>query len=301
MKKIISKIFFIFFATSVFSAEPLVDVSWLNKNLNNKKIFILDIRNKIDNGSYETFKLAHIPGSVHSDYLKGGWRAEIKGVVGQYPGTKHLEQLIGGLGIDNSKHVVIVYGGANSTDFGSAARIYWTFKTLGHQEVSILNGGLNAWQKAGLKTEAGENKITPSKFVAKFDKKYLADYKEVRDARRDRNGYTLIDARPVEFFKGEKKFATIERAGTIPTAKNLQESALIDTNSSIKSADEIKQLVKAADLKAKKGFVTFCNTGHWAATVWFGLSEIAKVPNVKMYDGSMAHWTINPKNEVIKG
>jgi len=83
--------------------------------------------------------------------------------------------------------------------------------------------------------------------------------------------------------------------------KNLQESALIDTNSSIKSANEIKQLVKAADLKAKKGFVTFCNTGHWAATVWFGLSEIAKVPNVKMYDGSMAHWTINPKNEVIKG
>ena len=50
MKKIISTIFFIFFATSVFSAEPLVDVSWLNKNLNNKKIFILDIRNKIDNG-----------------------------------------------------------------------------------------------------------------------------------------------------------------------------------------------------------------------------------------------------------
>ena len=89
------------------------------------------------------------------------------------------------------------------------------------------------WQKACLQTEAGENKITPSKFVAKFDKKYLADYKEVRDARRDRNGYTLIDARPVEFFKGEKKFATIERAGTIPNAKNLQESALIDTNSSI--------------------------------------------------------------------
>ena len=74
-------------------------------------------------------------------------------------------------------------------------------------------------------------------------------------------------------FLREKKFATIERAGTIPTAKNLQESALIDTNSSIKSADEIKQLVKAADLKAKKGFVTFCNTGHWAATVWFGLKR----------------------------
>ena len=117
MKKIITAVLFIFISSSVFSAEPLVDVKWLNKNLNNKNVFVLDIRNKIDGGSYETFKQAHIPGAVHSDYLKDGWRAKVNGVIGQFPGKKPLEQLVSGLGIDNSKHVIVIYAGVNSTDF----------------------------------------------------------------------------------------------------------------------------------------------------------------------------------------
>ena len=64
MKKIISILFFIFFTSSALSAEPLVDSAWLNKNLNNKNVFVLDIRNKIDGGSYEEFKKAHIPGNL---------------------------------------------------------------------------------------------------------------------------------------------------------------------------------------------------------------------------------------------
>jgi len=51
---------------------------------------VLDIRNKIDGGSYETFKQAHIPGAAHSDYLKDGWRAKVNGVIGQFPGKNHL-------------------------------------------------------------------------------------------------------------------------------------------------------------------------------------------------------------------
>ena len=50
-----------------------------------------------------------------------------------------------------------------------------------------------------------------------------------------------------------------------------------------------------------KGYISYCNTGHWAATVWFGLSEIAQIPNVKMYDGGMTHWTSNPKRKVDLG
>ena len=166
MKKIITAVLFIFVSTSVFSAEPLVDVKWLNKNLNNQNVFVLDVRNKIDGGSYETFKQAHIPGAVHSDYLKGGWRAKVNGVIGQFPGKKLLEQLLSSLGIDNSKHVIVVYAGVNSTDFGSAARIYWTFKTLGHENVSILNGGFKSWKDTGYKVAAGASVLAPKVFKA---------------------------------------------------------------------------------------------------------------------------------------
>jgi thiosulfate/3-mercaptopyruvate sulfurtransferase len=139
MKKIIYLTLILLVTNLANAVEPIVNAGWLNKNLD--KVFILDIRNKIDGGSYETFKEGHIPGSVHSDYLKAGWRAKVNGVIGQFPGTKALDELVGSLGIESNDHVVIVYGGINSTDFGSAARIYWTLKTIGHENVSILNGG----------------------------------------------------------------------------------------------------------------------------------------------------------------
>ena len=61
MKKIIVTIFFFIFSFSAYAAEPLVDAKWLNNNLKNSEVFVLDIRNKIDKGSYETFTQGHIP------------------------------------------------------------------------------------------------------------------------------------------------------------------------------------------------------------------------------------------------
>ena len=301
MKKIITTILFIFVSTSVFSAQPLVDAAWVNKNLNNKNVFVLDVRNKIDGGSYETFKQAHIPGSVHSDFLKAGWRATVNGVIGQFPGKKPLEQLVGSLGIDNSKHVVIVYGGVNSTDFGSAARIYWTFKTLGHDNVSILNGGFKSWQKAGYAVEAGENILSPKKYSATINKKYSASYTDVKNAKKETNGVCLIDARPNDFFTGEKKHPDLKVAGRIPDAVNIEEGKTIGDDGFIKSKEEILKLYDQAQIKDFKGYITYCNTGHWAATVWFALSEVASIPNVRVYDGSWAHWEQNPNNKIIKG
>jgi len=90
MKKIIYVAIVLLITNFARAAEPIVNVSWLKNNLD--KVFVLDIRNKIDGGSYETFREGHIPGSVHSDYLKDGWRTKVNGVIGQFPGTKHLDQ-----------------------------------------------------------------------------------------------------------------------------------------------------------------------------------------------------------------
>ena len=82
---------------------------------------------------------------------------------------------------------------------------------------------------------------------------------------------------------------------------NLEEATIVDGNLKVKSANEIKALFVKSNAKGKKGYVSFCNTGWFASTVWFALSEVAGIENVKLYDGSLAHWTLNPKNEVING
>ena len=177
----------------------------------------------------------------------------------------------------------------------------WTFKTLGHENVSILNGGFKSWKDAGYKVVAGENSLSPKVFKASINKKYSASYKEVRNAKKETNGICLIDARPNDFFKGVKKHPALKVAGRIPNAVNVEQQKTVGSDGFIKSKAEILKLYDAAQIKDFKGYITYCNTGHWAATVWFALSEVANIPQVRMYDGSWAHWESNPKNKVISG
>lgn len=300
MRKIIVTIFFFIFSFSAHAAEPLVDAKWLNNNLKNSEVFVLDIRNKIDKGSYETFTEGHIPGSIYSDYLQDGWRTNVDGIIGQLPPIKDLEQLIGSLGIGNKNHVIVVYGGVNSTDFGSAARVYWTFKTLGHDEVSILNGGYKAWESAGYKIETGDHNPKFVKFIANYTDKYYANADDVIKVIEN-NNIGLVDARPAAFFVGDKKKKQALRAGRIKNSINLEQQTLVNEDGTFKSVEEIKILISQAGLQGKDGYISYCNTGHWASIGWFALSEIANEPNVKNYDGSMVDWTFDPNREVIKG
>ena len=131
---------------STATAQPLVDTSWVAKNLNNEKVVLIDLRNKIDKGSYETFLEGHIPSSIHSNYLEDGWRVGRDDVVGLLPSEAQFEALARKLGVSQDSHVVFIPAGVNATDFGSSARAYWTFNVFGHDNVSILNGGYTAWQ-----------------------------------------------------------------------------------------------------------------------------------------------------------
>ena len=122
---------------------PLVDVDWLVKNQN--AVDITDVRSKIGLQAGQGYDQGHIPGAVEANYLKAGWRTTRDGVVGVLPETPALEALLSKLGVANSDHVVLVSSGNNATDFGSTARVYWTLKQLGHEKVSILQGGQKAW------------------------------------------------------------------------------------------------------------------------------------------------------------
>src|SRR5262249_25000003 len=131
-------------------AEPLVTSEWLNAHRADQNPVILDIRPAIEGGGAQAYAAAHIPGSVHSDYDKAGWRVTRNNVPFMVPTVPELEKLIGDLGTDEASHVVVVPAGVNVLDFGSAARTYWTLKYVGVKDVSILDGGLAAWRQAGL-------------------------------------------------------------------------------------------------------------------------------------------------------
>ena len=131
---------------------------WLKGHQSEPDLVVLDIRSAIDGGDAQAYAVAHIPGSVHSDYDKAGWRVTRNNVPFMVPTVAELEKLIGDLGIDEDSHVVVVPAGVNVLDFGSAARTYWTLKYAGVKNVSILDGGVAAWKAAGLASDGASSR-----------------------------------------------------------------------------------------------------------------------------------------------
>jgi thiosulfate/3-mercaptopyruvate sulfurtransferase len=280
--------------------DPLVDAEWLEGQLDNENLVVLDVRSGIDNGGdRSSFEKAHIPGSLYSSYTDDGWRESRDGVAGLLPPVASLERLIGGLGIGNDDSVVIVPAGTGATDFGSAARVYWTFKVLGHDEVAILNGGFAGWQAQGLEVASGAAERREfADFQGELRDDLIATTEEV-EAARDGQAQ-LVDARPDDYFRGENQSPAVAAPGTIPGAVNLPHASLIADRDSAFYLDVegLQSRINAAELESDTQTVAFCNTGHWAATDWFVLSEVAGFDDVALYDGSMAEWTIDDSRPV---
>ena len=275
---------------------PLVSTGWLKEHLKDPDIFVLDVRSAIDGGGVEAYVKGHIPGAIHSDYDKAGWRVTRGGVPFMLPTLPELEKLIGELGIDEDTRVVVVPAGVSYTDFGSAARTYWTLKVAGLSKVSILDGGYAAWAAQHDAIETGPSKPAPKIFTATIDKALLAEVGEVRKIETS-GGATLIDARPATFFAGKQKAPAAQGYGHIPGAVNIDSATFYDAQTNrLKPPAELASIAAALpDGPA----VAYCNTGHWAATDWFVLSEILGRKDTRLYDGSMAAWTANASRPVV--
>lgn len=275
--------------------QPLVDAAWLKTNLSDPALVIVDIRSVGKAGN--PYQAGHIPGAVDAPYGKFGWRAKVDGVIGQLPPVPTIAARIGGLGIDNAKHVVIVPFGQTSSDFGAATRVYWTFKVLGHDAVSILDGGYRAWTAAGYALSS--EPVTPQAvaFKASLRPELIADAATVAKAKKD--GVALIDARPKAQYEGSVKSPVDRVAGTIPGAVNVEQSSFYDgKTATFASKPAIAALLKKVGVSQDESEITFCNTGHWASVAWFGLSEVLGNKKTRLYDGSMTEWTADPSRPV---
>ena len=103
---------------------------------------------------------------------------------------------------------------------------------------------------------------------------------------------TMIDARPAAFWEGRAKHPAARRAGTLEGALNItHDSWFPGSKSELTAADRVMEIARAAGyVEDGKELVSFCNTGHWAATNWFALSELAGLEGVKLYPESMVGW-----------
>jgi thiosulfate/3-mercaptopyruvate sulfurtransferase len=278
-------------------SDPLVSAQWLAAH-SRDGLRVLDIRSAVDGGGAAAYEGAHIPGAVHTDYVKDGWRATKGMATGLLPDKAHLAALFARCGITPDVHVVIVGAGTSPGDFSAASRVYWTLKVAGHQRQSVLDGGMAGWQAAGHPVESGRRAPpTAPAYPVRFVDDLRADLAAVIRAV-EQGDHILLDTRSQSYFEGHEKSPQAKRAGRLPDAVHHDHAHAFDpATRRLKPRAELERLFALPD----QPIVSYCNTGHQAATSWFILSEVLRRPRVLLYDGSMSEWTEDETRPVEVG
>ena len=230
------------------------------------------------------YTAGHIPGAVWAPYAD--WRGPETN-PGQLPSFDDLEMMVLRLGVNSDTPVVLVHNGDGQTDMGTATRVYWTLKTMGVSDLAVLNGGFEGWKSAGFEVSTNTFEPEMGDFVANVTNDWRVTTEDVA-ALVESGDARLVDARPAGFFEGIQW--SIARPGTLRGAENLTYNVWFDGNDMVgpEQAREIATQYGQTDAPVT---VSFCNTGHWASLNWFALSELAGVPDTKLYAESMAEWT----------
>lgn len=273
-------------ATQAIASPVLVETNWLAANINNKNVVIIDTS---DHTQHLRF---HIPGAIHIDYSEITYKRKKDKVSIQIP-NDYFIQLLSKYGIKND-HYIVIYddmGGFN------AGRLFWQLEQIGHNKVSVLDGGLVKWIIENRKVNNKNNKRLPTHYTKNKNglRDNLADINSFKS-----NNSLLIDARSKEEYIGHPKYA---RTGHIPTASlwNWQDNIDFENAFIIKNEKQISTQQKHIDFSNKKqSIITYCRSGHRASQTYLTLRSMG-FENIKLYDGSMAEYSQNKKATLEKG
>ena len=261
-------------------SDVLVDADWVEAHLDDPGVVLVEVDE--DTTAYDK---GHIRGAVKLD-----WKKDLQDPVRRdFVDRRGFEQLLSERGISNDD-TVILYGGNNNW---FAAYAYWYFKLYGHQGVKLLDGGRKKWELESREMVTAVPERARTSYQATVqDSSLRAMRDEVVAAIGKQN---LVDVRSPDEFTGKLLAPAhlpqeqAQRAGHIPTAKNVPWSKAANDDGTFKTDDELRALYAGdAGLDFSKDTIAYCRIGERSAHTWFVLHELLGQPRVKNYDGS---WT----------
>lgn len=276
---------FLLWCGAAFAAQPLLSSDELQPLLSSPQVRIVDIRDA------QSFAGGHIEGAQNAPYNEWLGPPENFGIL---PPAQDMVALVQRLGLTPESHAVVISAGSDGTDFGAAARVYWMLKSLGVKELSILDGGMQAWDFDGMDTTKSAAQVARTDWAPAFSPRWTATREQVL-AHVQKHDAVLLDVRPRNFYLGQFKAPMALMAGTIPGAIDQDFTRWVQNGSAnAVSTDEARKLAAEIERPAGQDLVLFCNTGVWSALVWFEMHEIVGMKDVKIYPGSMVDWVQAP-------
>jgi thiosulfate/3-mercaptopyruvate sulfurtransferase len=266
---------------SAAAADVLVTTDWMEKNLKDAKLKILEV--SVDPGQFER---GHIPGAFNLS-----WHTDLVDPVKRDIASREsLQALLRKAGV-NSDSTIVIYGDNNNW---FAAWGAWVLDIYGVQNVKLLDGGRKKWEAEGRPlsakatvAKAGNIEVGAANTQLRA---FLPDV--VKAANSNAEDVKLVDIRSPDEYAG-KIFAPTGvaelsvRAGHVPGAVNVPWSQAVAADGTFKSADELRKIYAAVGVDGSKPVITYCRIGERSSHTWFALKKILGY-DVRNYDGS---WT----------
>ena len=276
----------VFMFNSIVYSAPLVNSEWLEDKVCQKGYVVLEVYR-----SKKEFELSHIPCSVYTNFYESGWRETRNDMPLMLPEINKLVKVIERHGISNSDHIILSAPGIGTYDAAETAALYFTFKYLGHNKISILDGGFKSWIKEWDRdVDIGIKIPSEGKFMANINSNIIANKEDIKNIINN-SGY-IVDARPSDMFLGINMSFPAIRNGTIPNAANIPNKWLLKNETLyFQDKDRLQDIYNYAGATKKEGMVSFCNAGLESALSWFVMSELLNYPNNRLYESSIAEWS----------
>jgi thiosulfate/3-mercaptopyruvate sulfurtransferase len=264
----------------------LVSTDWLAGNLSDPNLRVLD-------GSW------HLPtenrdalAEFHASHITGAQFFDIDGISDKTSELPHMiptaaqfEQQIAGLGISNDDQVVVY----DSHGLFSAARVWWLFRAFGLENIAVLDGGLPKWIAEGRAVSSDVTTPVSGAVSAKLNDHIVRSAADVLQASASAREQ-IIDARPSARFKGEVPEPRAGlRSGHIPNSVNVFFKSVLNSDGTLKSADELKAAFQAQGVDLDQPIITSCGSGVTASVLALALQKIGHT-NHALYDGSWSEW-----------
>jgi thiosulfate/3-mercaptopyruvate sulfurtransferase len=266
---------------------PLVSTDWLLENINLPHLRIVDASwylPTMDRNPRAEYADAHIPSAVFFDIDEiADLNSDLPHML---PSAEKFALRVRKLGLGDGTQIVVYDGSGLS----SAARVWWMFKTFGHDNVAVLDGGLLQWNAEGKPLSNMPENSRERHFTPHFRSHMVRNADDLLALVNDNDGDQIIDARPAGRFMGtEPEPRAGLRGGHIPGSFNLPHAQLFDDDGLFLRGDALRQAFSNLGISLDAPITTSCGSGVMASVVALALDLVGH-DQFAVFDGSWSEW-----------
>ena len=268
--------------------SPLIDPQMLAEQLDRPDWVVVDCRFRLTRpeAGQALYQQGHIPGARYA-HLDDDLAAPPQPNDGRHPlpNPEIFVSTLESWGISNSS-IVTVYDDASGA---IAARLWWMLRWIGHESVFVLDGGIQAWERAGLPLEISQPIWESTKFLLhEVHEEWVVQADEILNEMEQ--GAILVDARSRDRFCGVSE-PIDPVAGHVPGAVNYPFSEALDSIGLMRNSKELQQDLEAF-AKGDRGLIAMCGSGVTACHLLLAL-RVAELGDGRAYIGSWSQWIRN--------